>query len=203
MIKYLNEKKNCNISFATIDNSKLDSNAWLSGWLETKGCFNIYIYNLDRKYNNIEFEQTFTMTHKKIESSSNIEESKSEGKDNSYKSFLKKLIKLFNGDDKLSTKIKDKKEKYAISLKKQGLIKLFEYISQFNFFGKRNIDYLIFKNVFDLNRNIGQKIFKSITPKEYMEIILNSEKELNKKNIEYNFKELKKQAEKLPKFEGK
>lgn len=87
MIEYLNKSKNISLPLTKIDNSDLDCNAWLSGFLETNGGFFIYpvlrqgsirsFLEIGKHSYFTDYYVGFTLTHKK------------EYKDNySYRPFL-------------------------------------------------------------------------------------------------------------------
>lgn len=168
MINYLNNNKNQSLSLAILDKSPFESNAWLSGYLETSGsffvCLSIYEYFVfgtgdDCRLNESLIRQTtFELKHKK--------DSKS-----SYELFLYKLASFFE------TSLKEKKAFndpcFTIRFVNYNSVSiLINYLNKYPLFGIQYINYCIFKNGY--NSSMADVVYKTKTKdtKENKEYII-------------------------------
>lgn len=167
LIEYLNKYKNCNISLAEIDNSELDKNGWLAGYLENSGSFTIYIRK-DKEY--IRHSVEFTLT------------CNSEDKEkNSYKPFMTLLAEYFN--TKIIEKTIKGKKFYLVKLQNyKSINKLVEYLKKYPLYSIRYIDFKNFELAYQLNTDVELYRANENNYVQIMETIINT---FNTKKINY------------------
>lgn len=165
MIEYLNIKKNCNLSLAEIDESSFDTNAWLSGYLEISGSFDILTKTQSNRYY---FDPKFTLTHKKIDKNNN-----------SYEPFLQSLAAFLNTP--LQEKQDGDKDCFLIRLF-HSTYYLVNYLHNYPLFGCREYTFNIFHCVYDLwtNSDLRVKFFEGKTREEYIQSIETLKDSMNK-----------------------
>ena len=140
LIDYLNEK-NYNLKKLPIDNSSLDSNAWLAGFIDADGHFSVRV-SIDKE-NKL----------KRIACSLEIEQRQKDLNNKSLKNIMSLMGNFLLCNIK-ETKITTKNPKYRIrTCNINGNLILISYLNKFPLFSSKYLDYLDWLKVFDLFKN--------------------------------------------------
>jgi len=148
LIDLINNKNNNNITPLPLDNSSLDSNAWLSGIIEADGCFYVrYSQNKHAKTKKIACMLELAQKRININNKDQIE-------------IMNKISKF------LLTKLKIRKNQYWIKTTTfESNLKLLEYLNKYPLFSSKYMDYITWSKILKLmikkeDKNNLQKILK-------------------------------------------
>lgn len=156
MIEYLNTYKNQKISSSSLNTNSFNEDAWLSGYLESTGTFEIVTKTLSRRYY---FDPKFKLIHRKLDQYNN-----------SFEPFLQTLA------DFLHTPLQET----TMNNNQHFLIRIFHstyylvnYLNNYPLYGSREYTFDIFKCVYDLwaDPELTNTFFRDKTQEEYIQSI--------------------------------
>lgn len=132
-------KEIINIEKKPLDNSPLQSNGWLSGFLEADGSFQV--------------RTTLSGKYPKFECKLEISQRQTDHKGFSNFEFLKKIADLFNTEVKKTRLSKSTPEYRVITTSLQGNIQAKDYLIKYPLFGTKYLDSRDWMKVVDLFNN--------------------------------------------------
>ena len=143
LIDFYNNSKKTNIEKKPLDNSPLQSNAWLSGFLEAYGSFQVRT-TLSGKYPKLECKLEVSQRQVDHKGFSNLE-------------FLNKIAELFNTQVK-ETRLNRSNPEYRVrTTSLQGNIQVKNYLIKYPLFGTKYLDSIDWMKVVDLFNNNEHK----------------------------------------------
>lgn len=143
LIDFYNNSKKTNIEKKPLDNSPLQSNAWLSGFLEADGSFHVRT-TLSGKYPKLECKLEVSQRQVDHKGFSNLE-------------FLKKIAEFFNTQVK-ETRLNRSTPEYRVrTTSLQGNIQVKNYLIKYPLFGTKYLDSIDWMKVVDLFNNNEHK----------------------------------------------
>jgi hypothetical protein len=178
LIRYLNSKHNLAIPFLPLDDSPLDSNPWLSGFVEANGNFYVRITE-----SNLRIDCTFSISQREIDISKE-----------SCLPFIKKLKDFFEGYLKKDLPRKNRKTYNPIwVIKVSGnskIIKVIQYFSKFPLFGVKYLNYKDFEKIFEMQFNKKELLTKMMTKSEFFLECKKIKSEMNDSRSTFSFNHL-------------
>jgi len=136
LIDFLNNLKGTTIEKKPINNSSLDSNGWLSGFIEADGSFQVRT-TLGGKYT-------------KFECKLEISQRRTDHKGNSNLEFLKKIAELFDTEVKETRSNRSSPEYRVRTTNIKGNINAKNYLINFPLFGTKYLDSLDWMQIVDM-----------------------------------------------------
>lgn len=169
------------IILKSLDNSPIDSNAWLSGFSDADGNFSINIHKRTNK------NSTRVQLYYRIEIRQTYHRLDSENKKISFYSIISKLALFLNVNIISRNRIINDKQFSSfivIAHNKKSLSIISEYFLKFPLLSSKYLDFKVWKNILDLQN------FNSITS-SYLDEAIKARKDFNKSRITYNWSHLK------------
>ena len=132
-------KEKINIEKKPLDNSPLDSNAWLSGFLEADSSFHV--------------RTTLSGKYSKFECKLEVSQRQTDHKGFSNREFLNKIADLFNTEVKETRLNKSTPEYRVITTSLKGNNQIKNYLIKYPLFGTKYLDSIDWMKVVDLFNN--------------------------------------------------
>lgn len=133
LIDYVNNRGNLNILKLPLDNSPLDSNAWLSGFIDSDGSFSVRTSEKSKR---------LACSFELVQRQTNLE-------DYSYLEVLSKLS-IFLMSNLKEHKINTKNPQYRVrTTSLNGNLVLVNYLTKYPLFSKKQLDFIDFNKVID------------------------------------------------------
>lgn len=136
LIDFYQENKNINIEKKPLNNEPLDSNSWLSGFIEADGSFQV--------------RSTVNGKYPKYECKLEISQRQIDHKGFSNQEFLNKIANFFNTEVKETRLNKSKPEYRVRTTNLQGNKQVKNYLISYPLFGTKFLDFVDWMKVLDL-----------------------------------------------------
>ena len=134
LIKWLNNNKNISLPIVEVDTSHVLSNAWLSGFIDADGSFDVRVRTQVEGKGKNRVEVRVRLEQRKVDPGSGV----------SYACILESIANAF--DVVLNTSIHHDVEYYLIEVTSPAkLIVVIDYIDKYPLFSSRRLDYLDFR----------------------------------------------------------
>lgn len=170
LIDWMNKNHSKKILKLSLDDSSLNNNSWLTGFIEADGCFYI-------RYSEKQIICKFNLEQRMIYPKTQ----------ETYKYILEKICNLFNVKLGLRTRKKIKNSYYIIKIENQKSIQnLIDYLDNYSLLSSKYLDYIEWKNSYQEIKN------KTHLTNEGKIKILKAKKNMNSKRTLFNWEHLKK-----------